>query len=63
VGRISPPSSSVSHSKGSLDCLSSAGPWNWERGGVVGFGLTGIPNVVPDLATAIRRNPELEVLP
>jgi len=46
-----------------LDCLSSAGPWNWERGGVVGFGLTGIPNVVPDLATAIRRNPELEVLP
>ena len=39
-----------------------AGPWNWARGQNVGFGLSGIPNVAPDLATAIRRNPELEVL-
>lgn len=39
-----------------------ARPWNWDRGQSVGFGLPGIPNVAPDLATAIRRNPRLEVL-
>ena len=41
-----------------------ARPWNWERerGNNIGFGLGGIPNVAPDLATAIRRNPNLEVL-
>lgn len=38
------------------------GPWNWDRGSNIGFGLPGIPNVAPDLATAIRRNPRLEVL-
>lgn len=40
-----------------------AGPWNWDRdGGGIGFGLGGIPNVAPDLATAMQRNPRLEVL-
>ncbi len=39
-----------------------ARPWNWNRGGNVGFGLPGIPNVAPDLAAAIHRNPRLEVL-
>jgi carboxypeptidase C (cathepsin A) len=40
-----------------------AGPWNWNRRGAnIGFGLGGIPNVAPDLATAIQRNPRLEVL-
>ena len=39
-----------------------ARPWNWSRGGNVGFGLPGIPNVAPDLAEAIERNPRLEVL-
>ena len=39
-----------------------ARPWNWSRGGNVGFGFPGIPNVAPDLAEAIRRNPRLQVL-
>jgi carboxypeptidase C (cathepsin A) len=39
-----------------------ARPWNWNRGNNIGFGLPGIPNVAPDLATAIQRNPRLEVL-
>ncbi len=39
-----------------------ARPWKWERGNNIGFGLAGIPNVAPDLATAMRRNPNLEVL-
>ena len=39
-----------------------ARPWNWNRGNNIGFGLEGIPNVAPDLATAIERNPRLEVL-
>ena len=39
-----------------------ARPWNWDRGSSIGFGLSGIPNVAPDLATAIQRNPRLEVL-
>ncbi len=40
-----------------------ARPWNWNRNGSsVGFGLAGIPNVAPDLAAAIQRNPRLEVL-
>jgi carboxypeptidase C (cathepsin A) len=39
-----------------------ARPWKWERGGGGGFGFSGTPNVAPDLATAIRRNPNLEVL-
>jgi carboxypeptidase C (cathepsin A) len=39
-----------------------ARPWNWNRGNNIGFGLPGIPNVAPDLATAIERNPRLEVL-
>jgi carboxypeptidase C (cathepsin A) len=39
-----------------------ARPWNWNRGNNIGFGLPGIPNVAPDLATAIQRNPLLEVL-
>jgi len=39
-----------------------ARPWNWNRGISDGFGLTGMPNVAPDLATAIERNPRLEVL-
>ncbi len=40
-----------------------ARPWNWTRnnGGSV-FGRGGVPNVAPDLATAIKRNPRLEVL-
>ncbi|MEZ4417681.1 MAG: peptidase S10 [Gemmatimonadota bacterium] len=38
------------------------GPWNWNRGNNIGFGLGGIPNVAPDLAGAIERNPRLEVL-
>lgn len=37
-------------------------PWNWQRGGGPGFGFGGIPNVAPDLARAIRANPQLEVL-
>ena len=39
-----------------------ARPWNWNRGNNIGFGLPGIPNVAPDLADAIRRNPNLAVL-
>ena len=39
-----------------------ARPWKWSRGNNIGFGLSGIPNVAPDLATAIQRNPNLEVL-
>ncbi len=40
-----------------------ARPWNWSRdGNNVGLGLAGIPNVAPDLATALQRNPRLEVL-
>ncbi len=40
-----------------------ARPWNWTReGNNIGFGLPGIPNVAPDLATALQRNPRLEVL-
>lgn len=39
-----------------------ARPWNWDRGGNIGFGLGGIPNVAPDLARALQRNPHLEVL-
>jgi carboxypeptidase C (cathepsin A) len=39
-----------------------ARPWNWNRGNNIGFGLPGIPNVAPDLAAAIERNPRLEVL-
>ncbi len=39
-----------------------ARPWNWDRGGNIGFGLPGIPNVAPDLAEALTRNPNLEVL-
>jgi carboxypeptidase C (cathepsin A) len=39
-----------------------ARPWNWERREQgSGFGVS-IPNVAPDLAEAIRRNPDLEVL-
>jgi len=38
------------------------GTWNWEHGQGFWLGLSGLPNVAPDLATAIRRNPELEVL-
>ncbi|MFO8175944.1 MAG: hypothetical protein R6T96_16790 [Longimicrobiales bacterium] len=37
-------------------------PWNWDRGSGPGFGFSGVPNVGPDLARAIRANPELEVL-
>jgi carboxypeptidase C (cathepsin A) len=37
-------------------------PWNWEHGQGIGFGLTGTPNVGPDLARALERNPTLEVL-
>jgi carboxypeptidase C (cathepsin A) len=37
-----------------------ARPWNWSRQGGGGRGDT--PNVAPDLARAILRNPELEVL-
>ena len=37
--------------------------WNWERAGGSGTGFGGgSPNVAPDLANAMRRNPELEVL-
>ncbi len=36
--------------------------WNWDRGGNIGFGLPGIPNVAVDLAQALTRNPRLEVL-
>ena len=40
-----------------------ARPWNWERrGSGGGFGFGGIPNVAPDLATVLTRNPKLEVL-
>jgi carboxypeptidase C (cathepsin A) len=37
-------------------------PWNWNRAGGPGFGFSGVPNVGPDLARAIRANPNLEVL-
>jgi carboxypeptidase C (cathepsin A) len=37
-------------------------PWNWEHGPVTGFAQTGITNVGPDLAEALRQNPHLEVL-
>jgi carboxypeptidase C (cathepsin A) len=37
-----------------------ARPWNWSRQGSGGRGDT--PNVAPDLARAMLRNPELEVL-
>ena len=37
-----------------------ARPWNWNREGADGRGDT--PNVSPDLAGAILRNPELEIL-
>lgn len=37
--------------------------WNWQRTSGAGFGFGGgSPNVGPDLANAIRRNPNLEVL-
>jgi carboxypeptidase C (cathepsin A) len=38
--------------------------WNWERqfGGGGGFFGGATPNVAPDLARAIERNPRLEVL-
>jgi len=37
--------------------------WNWERrGGFGGFFGGAMPNVAPDLARAIERNPRLEVL-
>ena len=39
-----------------------ARPWKWQRGGGGFLGLGGAVNVAPDLATAIRRNPNLEVL-
>jgi len=39
-----------------------AGPWNFNRGGNVGFGVAGIPNVAPDLSAALERNPNLQVL-
>ncbi|HUP22016.1 MAG TPA: peptidase S10 [Thermoanaerobaculia bacterium] len=41
-----------------------ARPWNWERqsGGSGGFFGRGAPNVAPDLARALTRNPKLEVL-
>jgi carboxypeptidase C (cathepsin A) len=41
-----------------------ARPWNWERqgGGPGGFFGRGAPNVAPDLARALTRNPRLEVL-
>lgn len=39
-----------------------ARPWKWDRGNNIGFGLPGIPNVAPDLAEALQRNPNLEVL-
>ena len=37
-------------------------PWNWEHGGGLGFGQSGITYVGTDLANAIKRNPKLEVL-
>jgi carboxypeptidase C (cathepsin A) len=40
-----------------------ARPWNWNRNsGGSFFGRGGVPNVAPDLATAMKRNPRLEVL-
>jgi carboxypeptidase C (cathepsin A) len=41
-----------------------ARPWNWERqdAGFGGFFGRGAPNVAPDLAAALTRNPRLEVL-
>ncbi len=40
-----------------------ARPWNWERqGGARSFSRGAIPNVAPDLARALTRNPRLEVL-
>ncbi len=40
-----------------------ARPWNFDREDEnIGFGLGGVPNVAPDLATALTRNPRLEVL-
>jgi len=41
-----------------------AGPWNWNRSnrGGSSFGRGSVPNVAPDLATAIQNNPRLEVL-
>jgi carboxypeptidase C (cathepsin A) len=41
-----------------------ARPWNWERQGDAsqGFFGRGAPNVAPDLAAALTRNPRLEVL-
>jgi carboxypeptidase C (cathepsin A) len=36
--------------------------WNWNRGGNIGFGLPGIPNVAVDLAQALTQNPNLQVL-
>jgi carboxypeptidase C (cathepsin A) len=37
-------------------------PWNWEHGPEAGFSQTGVTNVAPDLAEALRQNPNLEVL-
>lgn len=39
-----------------------ARPWKWDRGNDVGFGFSAVPNVAPDLAVALQRNPNLEVL-
>ena len=40
-----------------------ARPWNFDREeDNIGFGLGGVPNVAPDLAEALTRNPRLEVL-
>lgn len=39
-----------------------ARPWNWERAGGGRGGRGSSPNVSPDLASALRHNPRLEVL-
>jgi carboxypeptidase C (cathepsin A) len=37
-------------------------PWDWEFGGNVGFGQSGLTNVAPALKSAMERNPNLKVL-
>jgi carboxypeptidase C (cathepsin A) len=39
-----------------------ARPWKWSRGDNNGARFPVMPNVAPDLATALQRNPRLEVL-
>jgi carboxypeptidase C (cathepsin A) len=37
-------------------------PWDWKHGSNIDFGQSGFTNVGPDLASAMERNPKLQIL-